>query len=211
MKNILFDLDGTLWDARTTLVDTWNIVLKNFDLIKEPLTENDLSPFMGLILDDVLPTAFPNLKREHYKEIANEVLQHECKNVLAKGGILYDGVEDTLEKLVENHNLFIVSNCQVGYIEAFLEYFKFHHLFKDFESAGRTGKNKAENIALVLERNKIGSESAVYVGDTQTDFNSSEANNLKFIFAEYGFGDVRNKENIIAIKQFSDLQKYFEK
>ncbi len=210
MKNILFDLDGTLWDARTTLADTWNIVLQKFNVLPKPLTAEDLSPFMGLILEDILPVAFPDLKREQYKEIANEVLQQENKNVINKGGILYDGVKETLEKLAQTHDLFIVSNCQNGYIEAFLEYFKFHHLFKDFESAGRTGKNKAENIALVLERNKISFENAVYVGDTQTDFNSSKANNLKFIFAEYGFGDVEEKENVVVLKQFSELKKHFE-
>ena len=45
------------------------------------------------------------------------------------GGRLYEGLEETLKYLSAKYPLYIVSNCQKGYIEAFLSY---HQLGKYF-------------------------------------------------------------------------------
>ncbi len=203
--NIIFDLDGTLWDSRSTLIHSWNSILTKYNLLEKPLTENDLNRFMGLLLPDILPILFPNGNPEKWNQILKEILEHEAEVLLEKGGILYDGAEETLKKLVENHRLFIVSNCQDGYIEAFLDYFGFHSFFTDFESFGRTGKNKAENIALVLTRNDLKKSETVYIGDTQTDYLSATENELDFIFCSYGFGNLDNYYNSLKIKELKDL------
>lgn len=49
--------------------------------------------------------------------------------------------------------------------------------FKDYESSENTGKNKEFNI-----------KDAIYVGDTKKDYLASKSNNIKFIWAKYGFG-----------------------
>lgn len=204
-KNIIFDLDGTLWDSRSTLIYTWNSILSKYNLIEKPLTENDLNQFMGLLLPEILPILFPNGNPEKWDQILKEIMEHEADNLMQKGGILYDGVEDTLSKLVENHSLFIVSNCQDGYIEAFLDYFVFHSFFTDFESFGRTGKPKIDNIKTVLDRNNLIPSESVYVGDTQTDFNSATGNQLDFIFCQYGFGQLNPEVNVQKITKFKEL------
>lgn len=206
MKNIIFDLDGTLWDSRTTLIEAWNLILDKHKLIEKPLVEDDLTKFMGLLLPDILPVLFPQGKPEQFEQILEEIIEHECKTLSKKGGIIYNKVEYTLDELSQNHDLFIVSNCQDGYIEAFLEFSKFGHFFKDYESAGRTGKNKQENIRLVLERNQLNPGETIYVGDTQTDYNSAAANDLNFVFCTYGFGDLDDESRVFAeIRSFDEL------
>lgn len=208
MKNIIFDLDGTLWDSRSTLIEAWNSVLDKHQLIEKPLVEDDLTKFMGLLLPDILPILFPNGTPEQFDLILKEIIEHECKTLSTKGGIIYEKVEHTLNVLSKNHDLYIVSNCQDGYIEAFLEFSKFSHFFKDYESAGRTGKNKQENIRLVLERNELNPEQTIYVGDTQTDYSSSTANDLNFVFCNYGFGELDENSKVFAeINSFDELAK----
>lgn len=207
MKNIIFDLDGTLWDSRTTLIEAWNLVLDKHKLIEKPLVEDDLTKFMGLLLPDILPILFPTGTPEQFDEILKEIIEHECKTLSVKGGMIYEKVEHTLDELSQNHDLYIVSNCQDGYIQAFLKFSKFGHFFKDFESAGKTGKNKQENIRLVLERNQLNPEETIYVGDTQTDYNSSRTNGLNFVFCNYGFGELdENSKAFAEINSFDELK-----
>jgi phosphoglycolate phosphatase len=44
-----------------------------------------------------------------------------------------------------------VSNCQAGYIEAFLEYYKLKEYFTDFECSGNTMQSKADNIKSIID------------------------------------------------------------
>lgn len=189
-ENIIFDLDGTLWDSRSTLIESWNLILGRYDLLEKPLVEEDLNQFMGLLLPDILPTLFPNGNPTQFDTILKEIIEHECETLSEKGGTIYEQVDNVLNELSKNHNLFIVSNCQDGYIQAFLKFSGFDHFFKDFESAGKTGCNKTENIRLVLERNQLDRLRTIYVGDTQTDYDSATQNELRFIFCNYGFGQL---------------------
>ena len=123
--------------------------------------------------------------------------QDEENNYLKKhGGKIYDSTINTLKKLNKlGYNLYIVSNCQDGYIEAFLNFYKLNNIFKDYECSGRTGKDKQYNIKLVLQRNDI--NNAVYIGDTYKDYISANNNNIDFIWAKYGFGKIEEKVNYI--------------
>ena len=75
-----------------------------------------------------------------------------------------------------------------GYIECFLEVTGFGKYFRDFESFGATGKQKGENILAVMQR--LGSKSAVYVGDIIKDQQAAAYAGIPFVFARYGFGPV---------------------
>lgn len=206
-KNLIFDLDGTLWDSRATIIKIWNDVLNKHQLIQEELKPDDMNKYMGLLAHDILKDMLPGVSDQQIQELLSEVVARENEVLGIQGGILYTGVEETLKSLAGTHNLFIVSNCQDGYIEAFLDYYQFNNLFVDFESHGRTQKPKAENIQLLMERNGLSIEDSVYVGDTQTDYDSAASNNLPFIFCEYGFGKL-SRQHEVQISVFSDLEKY---
>ncbi|WP_336963376.1 HAD family hydrolase [Chryseobacterium contaminans] len=206
-KNLIFDLDGTLWDSRATIIKIWNDVLVKHQLIQQELKPNDMNQYMGLLAHDILKDMLPGVSDQQIQELLSEVVTRENEVLGIQGGILYPGVEETLKSLANSHNLFIVSNCQDGYIESFLTYYQFETLFTDFESHGRTQKPKTENIQLLMERNGLSIEDSVYVGDTQTDYDSAISNSLPFIFCEYGFGKL-SKEHEAKISGFSDLNKY---
>lgn len=124
-----------------------------------------------------------------------ECVKEEELYIRKHGGNLYPKLEETLNELSQNYKLFIVSNCQEGYIEAFLEYHKMSKYFLDTENAGKTKKSKGENIKLIIERNNL--DKAIYVGDTQGDYEATMLAGIPFIHAKYGFGQIKEKTHFI--------------
>ena len=204
-KNLIFDLDGTLWDSRATIIKIWNEVLGRHQLIQRELKPEDMNQYMGLLAHDIIKDIIPGISDLQAQELLSEIVAEENKILHIQGGILYEGVEETLKNLANTHSLFIVSNCQDGYIESFLDYYQFNDLFVDFESHGRTQKPKSENIQLLMERNQLSIEDSVYIGDTQTDYNSAGSTGLPFIFCKYGFGKLTDSLYEPSILTFSEL------
>ena len=205
-KGIIFDLDGTLWDSSKEVTESWNIALKrcNIDL---RITVKDMHNLMGKTLEDISNIIFSNLPKERALEIMNECVKEEDSYISKHGGILYPQLKETLKQLSLKYKLFIVSNCQEGYIEAFLEYHNLGKYFLDFENAGRTKRPKGENIKSIIDRNHL--DKAVYVGDTQGDYDATKIAGIPFIHAKYGFGKINEETNFI--NEISELPIYISK
>lgn len=201
---IIFDLDGTLWDATKPIKQSWNeVLMRHHEIKREPITEEELGECMGLTMYKIAAKLFPNESEHVQKTLMDELCHYENEYLSQHGGILYDGLEDVLKKLHQNFKLYIVSNCQDGYIQAFM---KAHHMeayFDDTECWGRTRANKGINNKLLIERN--GLQCPVYVGDTQKDAQSAKEAGIDFIYAAYGFGKVNDKDYIKKINKVKEL------
>lgn len=119
---------------------------------------------------------------------------------------MYDGVIETLNELKNDYAIAIVSNCQSGYLNAFLTHYKLKDTLTDFECAGSSPLSKGENIKLVVQRN--GFEKAIYVGDTKSDETAAREAQLPFVYASYGFGDVESYDAVInSFIEIKDVAK----
>lgn len=205
-KGIIFDMDGTLWDSAENVAASWNLALEQAGYQRQPITKYDMYHVMGKTMDVIADILFPDAQPELKEKILSLCCRIENEYLREHGGTLYPKLRSTLEKLKETYHLYIVSNCQSGYIEAFLEYYQFGDLFEDMECFGNNGKQKADNIRLVAARNEL--EAAVYVGDIQGDYDASMAAGVKFIHAAYGFGTIR--EEVAAIRALEELPKVAE-
>ena len=152
------------------------------------VTRERLLPCMGMLLSDILSRLVPELDQGQMGPILDRVLEEENRYVAARGGVLFPGVEETLAALARRYRLFIVSNCQDGYIEAFFQAHGLGRFFADYENPGRTGLPKADNIALVVGRS--GLKRPLYIGDTQGDFDAASKAGVPFLHAAYGFGAI---------------------
>ena len=211
-KAIIFDMDGTLWDSADNVAESWNIAMKEWGYEREPINEADMQRVMGKTMDQIAEILFDKVEGQERADLLAHACKVENDYLREHGGVLYPEIRETMEKLKEEYRLLIVSNCQSGYIEAFLDYYKFHDLVEDIECFGNNNKPKNENIALICERNDIAKEDAVYVGDIQGDYDSATAAGVKFIHAAYGFGTIN--EEVPAISCMKELparaKEYFE-
>lgn len=201
---ILFDLDGTLWDSTSEILKTWQIVLDRHPNVRGPITMEELRGLMGLPMNVIASRLFPGLGEEEQMALMRECCQEENDYLRQHGGRLFDGVEETLLELKKRYKLCIVSNCQKGYIEAFLTAHQLWDVFDDYLSFGETGLTKGENNRQVIARN--GFENPVYVGDTQGDLQSAIDAGIPFVFCRYGFGQVTHfDETIDSFRQLLNL------
>lgn len=200
-KGIIFDLDGTLWDSSQAVVDSWNVIIDKHPEATRPATIEWMQHLMGKTMLDIENEFFDYLPPERRHELMVECMDYENEYISIHGGILMDKVEETLALLKKDYHLSVVSNCQEGYIPVFFKAHKMDRYFDDYEEYGRTGKDKADNIRLVVERNNL--EKAVYVGDTMGDYEATCAAGLPFIHAAYGYGEV--PAGTPKIKSFDEL------
>jgi len=114
---------------------------------------------------------------------------------------MFPGVDAGVRRLSARYRLFIVSNCQSGYIEVFFQTSRLGGCFKDFECWGNTGLSKTQNLRVVIERNRL--VHPVFVGDTAGDQTAARECGVPFLHAAYGFGDCPDADNRFA--SFSDL------
>lgn len=196
---ILFDLDGTLWDTSGEIVPIWNTVLTRRGL--NPITTSDMAGYMGKTPDAIASLMLPDLPHDTAMAVLQECFAEEQVYLSRHGGVLYRDVEATLTELQQQFGLYIVSNCDSGYLDAFFTAHGLRHYFDDFATHGDTGLSKADNIRLMMERHHL--TQAVYVGDTELDKISAESAGVPFIFAAYGFGHI--EDAAYQIEQFSDL------
>ena len=150
IDSIIFDLDGTLWDSSEGVSKTWSLVLNKYDYERKEVTVEDLHICMGKQLDEIGEILFPNLSSEVRKNLMHECCTLENEYLGEHGGKLYLKVEETLKELSKKYKLFIVSNCQDGYIECFFKAHKLDKYFTDYECPGRTGLSKGENNKLII-------------------------------------------------------------
>lgn len=202
--SIFFDLDGTMWDTTAAAAVIWRQVAAAHPEITDTVTADKLRGLYGLPLPELARRLFQNAPEEAAIAVMRECVTKQCPYLTEHGAILLGDVEGTLQKLSRRYPLFIISNCEDGYIQSFLEAHKLWQYFADFECPGRTGLLKADNIRLMMERHHLASP--VYVGDTDGDRAAAEEAGVPFIFAAYGFGSAaRYDAKIDAFEQLGEM------
>ena len=199
---LLFDLDGTLWDSAPAVAEAWNEVFQRECPGLKPLTVDDIHGVMGMTMKEISLALYPDADMPRRDEIFDICCRYEVEYLYTHCGALYPDFRAVMETLkAQGYDLAVVSNCQTGYVKAFLTASGASGLFVDYEEWERTGLAKGENIRLVMERNHYAK--GVYIGDTKKDQEAALLARIPFIHAAYGFGSVESADGVIH--SLSDL------
>ncbi len=214
---LLFDLDGTLWDSSENVAVSWNEVLEPKHLDLPVVTGELVRSVMGKTMREIAEITMPHLPKDLQEELLKECSEYEVGFIRDHGGVLMDGCRETLEELVRRgYRLGIVSNCQTGYIDAFLESMDLRDLFFATMEWGETELPKGENIKILMKRNRCvfdpalatpETPKAVYIGDTQSDCDAADVAGIPFLHAAYGFGTPAHCD--ATLRSMSDLLTLF--
>ncbi|WP_036977662.1 HAD family hydrolase [Pseudobutyrivibrio sp. MD2005] len=184
---IIFDMDGTIWDNTPLFASSWERACKDMGYSVK-FTQDTLKGLFGKTMTDIADACIPDENPEKRYATLKLCEEYEMDD-LAKSteNTTYPGLEDTLKSLSKRVKLYIVSNCQSGYIETFLERSGLGYLFTDYICYGDNGLGKADNIKLIAKKNDI--KTPVYIGDIQGDKDACDAAGVGFIWAAYGYGN----------------------
>lgn len=196
MDSIIFDVDGTLWDPTETVAKAWNDVISEHSDRKPDLTAATLKSLFGRTLPDIAKVVFCDYPAAMQQHLIALCCTREHEAILQNGATLYADLRLTLKILAKKNPLFLVSNCQSGYIEVFLEYTQLGDYFKDYLCAGDTGRPKADNIRTIITRHQL--NNSVYIGDTDGDERAAREAGLPFVYASYGFGQTVRPDYTIS-------------
>lgn len=205
MDSIIFDVDGTLWDSTEIVARSWDAYLRQKEHLNISVTSERLMRLFGQTLSAIAAQLFPDMPKSEQLRLIDGCCQAEHEALLETCAPLYKDLEETLKYLSEKYPLYIVSNCQAGYIEVFLKTSGLGRYFKGHLCFGDTGLEKNDTLLRLIELHNL--KSPVYVGDTMGDFLACRKAEVPFVFASYGFGEVPEPD--FRISSLPDLTTLF--
>jgi phosphoglycolate phosphatase len=202
--SLIFDMDGTLWDATETYTAAWNEGFKAMN-INKVMSRGMLDHMMGWEKQKVLDHTFPDYPADMQEKIFESIVAAQDRLIPALGGILYEGVPEGIAKLSSKYKIFILSNCPKDTINQFFQFTDFAAHITDQMAHGVNNMPKHHNIKLLAAKHNL--QNPVYVGDTDSDRAQSELAGVPFVFVEYGFGQTENYA--LNFSSFTELTNYF--
>ena len=186
-ESLIFDIDGTLWDSRSIVARGYNRQLEKEGHPEFFVTPEDLKAVFGKVMTEIADILFHSLPQqdrypllERCMESENDALHNDPCH------IAYPGVVETIAKLSEKHRIFIVSNSQSGYPQLCMEKLGLEPYISGHLCFGDTGTSKGQTIRTLMARHGI--TDAVYIGDTQGDYEATVEAGVPFIWCTFGFG-----------------------
>lgn len=201
---LIFDMDGTLWDAVDSYCKVWDKCF-NFFGVEKTVSRNELISQMGKHIDEI----YNNISGGNPVIPANTFIpkleELEFDMMPELGGIPYKGVREGIELLSKKYVILLLSNCGVDGLNNLIRCANISDFITEAVTYGATLKPKEENMAILKEKYNL--TQPAYVGDTEGDCRSTKAAGLNFVFAAYGFGECENPD--ISFNSFEELSNYF--
>ena len=202
--SLIFDLDGTLWDALDTYLESWNEGAK-IENLNRVFTRDDLHYVMGWERSKVLSHFFPEMDEEGRERVYKTINVCRLRLMPERGGVMYEGVREGLIKLSKKYKLFIVSNCPENLIVEFLKWADLEEYITDEMAHGVNSMPKHFNIKLLVDKHNL--KMPIYIGDTLGDELETRKAGLPFVLLTYGFGTTENFD--LKFDDFITFTEYF--
>ena len=190
IKQIFFDLDGTLLDT----APQFHLALSNLIEIRgdEQVIFQDVRDLVSDGVNALIKLAFKiSEKNKDFNLLRNELLTEYSKNYLESA--LFKGTEELIKTLNEKKITWgVVTNKPKYLSEKIFETLKWPELTDILispQDVGEKRKPDPSSLLKAIESGGFSPEETVYVGDNWRDSEASMKAKTNFIFANYGYGD----------------------
>jgi phosphoglycolate phosphatase len=199
---LIFDIDGTLWNASPASTKGWNLGLKKLGIDRK-VTPEQIETVAGRPFEECVDLLLPGLKVK-IPELLDTLNACETEAVRSEGGKFYNGVLEGLRELADGYKIFLVSNCQDWYLELFLDYSNLRTVLSGFDCHGWSGMPKHKMLLRLKNHHSL--QDPVYIGDTSGDETAAQMAGMAFIHVKWGFGKPEGKPK--AFNSIGELLTY---
>lgn len=193
--NILFDLDGTLTDSASGII---NAIKYAFDKMHVPCPDNQT------LLSYIGPPLVLSYGRHFADKARLEKAIYYTREYYADKGryenSLFQGIPKLLEKLKRLGYSLYVATCK-GTLSAreILSDLDVVHYFIYIQGVEEDIFDKTEVIARVMAQFDLQAQDTLFIGDTLHDSIGAKENNIDMCFVTYGFGEISSVANMPII------------
>ena len=197
-KLIIFDLDGVIIDSKKNMNYAWNYVKKKHSL---KIEFNEYFKNIGLPFEKILlKLGIKKEQRKIFLSYSNESIK-QIKEIN-----LFKGVKQVLKNLDKNYYLAILTSKDFNRTKIILKKFKLDFKYICCPIKGKKGKPNPWQITKLMKKLKIHRNNVFYVGDTQVDKRTAKNAGIKFIYAKYGYENIRSTK--YTINSMKEINKF---
>lgn len=188
-KLAVFDMDGTILDTLEDLMDSDNYALRKCGYPERSYDE--VRRFVGNGIRKLIERSVPESCTEEDIDKVHKVFTEHYKLHCADKTKAYDGIKDLLEKLrARGVKIAVVSNkADYGVQELCEDYFPGLFDYAVGEREGIRRKPSPDSVNETLRRLGIDKKDAIYIGDSDVDFETAKNAELPCISVLWGFRD----------------------
>ncbi len=185
MKNLIFDVDGTLLDSREDIAGAQLWVLRKLGV--EGVTKEHLYPHIGRTLTDVFRALLPEEQHDRITEAKRMYLARYRPHALDTT-TLFPGVERTLAALHDRKaGLAVATTKSTATAIRVLSHFGIIHYFDPIQGTDDTPPTPDPYVLnKVLEIRGWERKDTVYVGDSETDVRCARNAGLSICATTFG-------------------------
>jgi phosphoglycolate phosphatase len=188
IRNLLFDLDGTLTDPAEGITRCYQFALEG--LGRTPLQRAELLRFIGPPMRENFAAILGADDRE-LVERAVALYRERFARVGLYENEVYPGVREMLLALsVADFRLFVATSKVTEYSALILEHFRLAGFFVSVHGATPDGAldDKADLVARLLRVEEIDAAESVMIGDREHDIRAASRNGVRSVGVTYGYG-----------------------
>ena len=191
-KAIIFDLDGTLLDTLTDIMESVNNILSRYNFPTH--TKHEYQYFLGNGIEALTKKAFPkNISTQEFNNYFQEVKQeyHSRQTLKTKP---FEGITEMLRIFnKQGVKIAILSNKPDEFtkptVAHFFENIKFEIVLGSRKNVAR--KPSPEAVLEILEALNVTAEECYFVGDSETDMQTGVNAGIEAIGVSWGFRTVK--------------------
>jgi len=207
LKNLLFDLDGTLVHTLPGIEESFLIAIKR---VLPDAAAGQLQMRIGPPLREMFRLALGEISVGQLDELVSQFRSHYDSQGWEKT-VECSGASGVLKTLREKGmRCFVVTNKIAFPTSRILTSLGLESYFEDIvclDSRTPNFQSKTEIATFVIDKHCLSKEGTVLVGDSRDDATAAQVCGVKFILAKYGYGWPMDLSDISVHQTINSLQE----